>query len=100
MTQRDLKTRNGLQVYGRVYFGEAFVEGRYLRIDDKFYPGNWSESKSIEKIRIVCLVEWIIDVHIEEGFQFQPTDREIVPARLQTVAHSDTPDRPAIDGVD
>ena len=74
--------------------------GRDLRIDDKLCPGNWRESKSIERFRIVGLVEWIVDVHIEEGFQFHPADRKIIPARLQTVANSDTPDRPAIDGID
>ena len=42
----------------------------------------------------------IVEIHVEISFQFEPVDREIVAAGLQTVAHADARDRPVIDRID
>ena len=100
MPDAELQIRDRLNDHVRVHFGEALVERRDLRIDHERSPRHRREAKPVKEVRVLRLVERIVEIHIDVGFELEPADRQIVAPGLQPVAHADAPDRPVVDGID
>ena len=69
-------------------------------VDYQRRPRDRRKAQSIEDVREIRAIERIVNVDVEEGFQFQPADGQVVPPGLEAVAHADARDRPVIDRID
>src|SRR5262245_55229306 len=102
MSEGDSGVRALLKTDARVHFGKALalVEKRNLRVDYERRPRDRRKVQSIEDVGEIRAIERIVNVDVEEGFQFQPADRQVVSPGLEAVAYPEARDRPVIDRID
>ena len=100
MAEGDLKVRDRLDADVGVDLGEPLLEDWHLRRDAERSPGHGREAEPIEEVRVLRLVERVVEVHVDVGLDVHPAHGGIVAPGQEAVAHAEAPDRPAIDGID